>query len=192
MSPLAERSRRRPSGLHGRRLLGADLWRRCGGQAAASLPLGGAGHSGLVGHRRAHLVTAGRGTHDRISIAVLPADLDTITAERIADRASARLPLANHTPRRCWTSGRNLPPTRGSSVRSRLYLGVAAHSLTSGDRLVPMGPEANESTSRLVTSSVLDRIREYLDELRRRAVRPGPTANPRTSTTNSSRSNHER
>lgn len=55
-----------------------------------------------------------------------------------------------------------------------------------------MGPETNKSTSRLLTRSLLDRIREYLDELRRRAVRPGPTANPRTSTTNSSRSNDER
>jgi hypothetical protein len=55
-----------------------------------------------------------------------------------------------------------------------------------------MGPEANESNSRVVTRSLLDRIREYLDELRRRAVRPGPAANPRTSTTHSSRSNDER
>lgn len=77
-------------------------------------------------------------------------------------------------------------------MRPRLYFRVAAHSLTSGDRLVPMGPETNKSTSRLLTRSLLDRIREYLDELRRRVVRPGPTANPRTSTTNSSRSNDER
>jgi hypothetical protein len=55
-----------------------------------------------------------------------------------------------------------------------------------------MGPEANESTPLISTRSLLDRIREYLDELRRRAARPGPTANPRTSTTNSSRSNDER
>jgi hypothetical protein len=48
-----------------------------------------------------------------------------------------------------------------------------------------------ESTSGVVTRSLFDRIREYLDELRRRVVRPGTTANPRTSTTNSSRSNDE-
>lgn len=53
-------------------------------------------------------------------------------------------------------------------MRPRLYLGVTAHSLTSGDRLVPMGPEANDVTSRILTRSLLDRIREYLDELRRR------------------------
>lgn len=76
-------------------------------------------------------------------------------------------------------------------MRPRLYLGVAAHSLTSGDRLVPMGPETNESTPRISTRSLLDRIREYLDELRRRAARPGPTATPRSSMTNSSRSNDE-
>ena len=75
-------------------------------------------------------------------------------------------------------------------MRPRLYLGVAAHSLTSGDRLVPMGPEANESTPLISTRSLLDRIREYLDELRRRAARPGTTG-PRTSTTNSSRSTDE-
>ena len=41
---------------------------------------------GWFHHIDPHLVTTGRGTHDRISIAVLPADLDTITAERIIDR----------------------------------------------------------------------------------------------------------
>ena len=54
-----------------------------------------------------------------------------------------------------------------------------------------MGPETNESTPRISTRSLLDRIREYLDELRRRAVRPGPTATLRTSTTNSTWSNDE-
>jgi hypothetical protein len=33
-----------------------------------------------------HMVTAGRGTHDRISIAMLPADLDMVTAKRISER----------------------------------------------------------------------------------------------------------
>ena len=75
---------------------------------------------------------------------------------------------------------------------SRLHLGVTAHSRTSGDRLVPVGPQAHDSTSGLRSRSVLDRIREYLEELRRRAVRRRPTANPRTSTTNSSRSNYGR
>lgn len=49
---------------------------------------------GWFHHIDPHLVTAGRGTHDRLSIAVLPADLDTITAERIADR----LQSASHWP----------------------------------------------------------------------------------------------
>ena len=44
---------------------------------------------GWFHHIDPHLVTAGRGTHDRLSIAVLPADLDTITAERITDRLQA-------------------------------------------------------------------------------------------------------
>ena len=44
---------------------------------------------GWFHHIDPHLVTAGRGTHDRLSIAVLPADLDTIIAERIADRLQA-------------------------------------------------------------------------------------------------------
>ena len=44
---------------------------------------------GWFHHIDPHLVTAGRGTHDRLSIAVLPADLDTTTAERIADRLQA-------------------------------------------------------------------------------------------------------
>ena len=41
---------------------------------------------GWFHHIDPHLVTVGRGTQDRISIAVLPADLAAITAERIADR----------------------------------------------------------------------------------------------------------
>lgn len=49
---------------------------------------------GWFHHIDPHLVTAGRGTHDRLSFAVLPADLDTITAERIADR----LQSASHWP----------------------------------------------------------------------------------------------
>lgn len=41
---------------------------------------------GWFHHIDPHLVTAGRGTDDRMSIALLPADMDTVTAEGIVDR----------------------------------------------------------------------------------------------------------
>jgi len=44
---------------------------------------------------------------------------------------------------------------------------------------LPMGPRANAGTIPAVDRSLIDRIRAYLDELRRRAHRPSPRGGAR-------------